>query len=53
MEYAQRMAASPEVAELAKCGEMMRGMMPSLADLTPSGDMADRATHVCDGPIIQ
>jgi len=52
IEYGQRMAASPEIAELAKCGEMMRGMMPSLASLIASGEMAERESHVCDAPMM-
>jgi len=51
IEYGQRMAATPEIAELAKCGEMMRGMMPALAGLIADGGMPDTATHVCDGPM--
>ncbi len=51
IDYGRRMAASPEIAELAKCGEMMRGMMPSLAGIIADGGMPDGATHVCDGPM--
>ena len=45
MNYGKEMAASREMEDMKKCGEMMHGMMPA-----PPGPAAGSSPgHVCDG----
>ncbi|MEQ8661088.1 MAG: hypothetical protein RLW62_09750 [Gammaproteobacteria bacterium] len=46
--YGKRVAASPVMAEMASCGEMMRGMLPALDDMIAAGEAAGESSHVCD-----
>ena len=49
MAFAMKMAASPEMEQLSKCGEMAQGMMANMPDFSDYlEDEAGEPRHVCD-----
>lgn len=47
--FSQEIAASPALQKMKKCGEMMKGMMPSIQKMIPSYDSKNSSKHhVCD-----
>jgi TolA-binding protein len=49
MDYGRRIAGTPALAEMRKCGEMMQGMMAAMPmPNLPGQDGNGGASHVCD-----
>ncbi|MCB1746699.1 MAG: hypothetical protein KDK06_05965 [Gammaproteobacteria bacterium] len=48
MDYGRRVAGSPALAEMRKCGEMMQGMMGALPGFMDRVKAGEGASDVCD-----
>src|SRR5690606_34399501 len=46
--YSQRIAATPEMAELTHCGSMLTAMLPAAVATVPDEAAGTAPSHVCD-----